>query len=109
MKHEVNILYTTNIAITYYSSDIVDMRTVSQIFFWISTNSWSGEKLVTKSSTFKLDTVPKMFFTQFSVFHHFHLIHRPILSYTKAEGNSQTAISGALHYFTCFHHNLHIC
>lgn len=33
MKHEVNILYTTNIAITYYSSDIVDMRTVSQIFF----------------------------------------------------------------------------
>lgn len=29
MKHEVSILYTTNIVIMYYSSDILDMHSFS--------------------------------------------------------------------------------
>ena len=104
MKHEVKILYTTNIVILYYRSDITDMCTISHIFF-LNLHKFL---IRTRSSTFKSNTVPKKFFNQFSVFPHFHLIHRPILSCYKVEGNSQTAISEALHYFTCFHHTLHI-
>lgn len=102
MKHEANILYTTNIVITY--SDILDMQFL--ILFLYPHKFLIRTKLVTKNSTVKENTVTQKFFSQFLVFHHFHLIHRPILYYCKVEGHSQTAVSEPFQYFTCLCHTL---
>lgn len=93
---------------TWYAQFIFFFFSHNISFHSISTNSSSEQKLGWQIPHFNQIT-SKKFFTRFSVFHHFHLIHRPVLSYYKAAGNSQAAISGAFCYFRCFCHILRVC